>query len=197
MRSDYLVILLLSCDCHVIVMWRLQMLTMVIELDNMTRTVELLRSPDGSRRFPAISCCDLKEQHPDARSGEFLNSPFLITINVSLRDSSLWHSSRVFVGRPFLILIKARGGNVKLWLSMVTWYHNLTIPYRQFPSLSSWSVIRSCILSCPQVCTGLTPMEVVTWTASKWSVTLRTASVPHASTQPRWWVRWPPRPTVV
>ncbi len=50
------------------------MLTMVIELDNMTRTVELLRSPDGSRQFPATSCCDLKEQHPNTKSGGYLNS---------------------------------------------------------------------------------------------------------------------------
>lgn len=42
---------------------------MVIELDNMTKTVELLRSPDGSRQFPALSCCDLKDQHPDTPNG--------------------------------------------------------------------------------------------------------------------------------
>ena len=46
------------------------MLSMVIELDNMTRTVELLRRPDGSKQFPAQSCCDLKDQYPDKQSGE-------------------------------------------------------------------------------------------------------------------------------
>ena len=45
------------------------MLSMAVELDNMTRTVQLLRKPDGTQQFPSRSCCDLKEQYSDKESG--------------------------------------------------------------------------------------------------------------------------------
>jgi hypothetical protein len=45
------------------------MLSMVAEVDNMTRVVHLLRNPDGSEQFPSRSCCDLIEQHPEKESG--------------------------------------------------------------------------------------------------------------------------------
>ena len=46
-----------------------QMLSMIVQLDNMTRYAELLTMPNGTRSFPARSCCDLKEQYPDIPSG--------------------------------------------------------------------------------------------------------------------------------
>lgn len=46
-----------------------QMLSMVLDMNNMTQVVQLLRRPDGSRQFPARSCCDLKEEYPDMDSG--------------------------------------------------------------------------------------------------------------------------------
>ena len=49
----------------------IQMLSMVIQLDNMTQTVHLLKRPNGSRQFPARSCCDLKEQYPETESGRW------------------------------------------------------------------------------------------------------------------------------
>ena len=49
-----------------------QMLSMVVEMDNMTRTALLLRKPDGSQRFPSRSCCDLIEQYPDKQSGTYV-----------------------------------------------------------------------------------------------------------------------------
>ena len=57
---------------------------MVIHLDNMTRTVGLLKRPDGSKQFPARSCCDLKEQHSESESGGY----FYITINFKLLVNS-------------------------------------------------------------------------------------------------------------
>ena len=45
------------------------MLSMIVQLDNMTRYAELLTMPNGTRSFPARSCCDLKEQYPDIPSG--------------------------------------------------------------------------------------------------------------------------------
>ena len=45
---------------------------MVIQLDNMTRHVELLTMPNGTHSFPARSCCDLKEQYPDIYSGKYI-----------------------------------------------------------------------------------------------------------------------------
>ena len=38
-------------------------------MDNITRTVELLKKPDGSQQFPSRSCCDLKEQYPEKVTG--------------------------------------------------------------------------------------------------------------------------------
>ena len=43
-------------------------------MDNMTRTVQLLKRPDGTRQFPSRSCCDLKEQYPSKESGEQMQS---------------------------------------------------------------------------------------------------------------------------
>lgn len=51
------------------------MLSVVVELDNMTRTIDLLKKPDGTVHFPARSCCDLKEQHPDSESGYYWIDP--------------------------------------------------------------------------------------------------------------------------
>jgi hypothetical protein len=48
------------------------MLSMVAEVDNMTRVVHLLRNPDGSEQFPSRSCCDLIEQHPEKESGTYV-----------------------------------------------------------------------------------------------------------------------------
>ena len=39
-----------------------------------------------------------------------------------------------------------------------------------------------------QVCTGLTPMEAATQTASKFTVTLKMAAAPRVSTPPIWYV---------
>lgn len=47
------------------------MLSMVIELDNMTRTIELLKKPNGTKQFPARSCCELQEEYFDIPSGKF------------------------------------------------------------------------------------------------------------------------------
>jgi len=59
---------------------------MVIQLDNMSLTVNLLRKPNGSRQFPARSCCDLKEQYPETESGEWagLREWFRVTEGVWL-----------------------------------------------------------------------------------------------------------------
>lgn len=46
------------------------MLSVVVEVNNMTKTVQLMRKPDGSQQFPSRSCCDLKEQYPEKPSGE-------------------------------------------------------------------------------------------------------------------------------
>ena len=46
------------------------MMSMVVHLDNMTRTTELLAMPNGTRLFPARSCCDLREQYPQMPSGK-------------------------------------------------------------------------------------------------------------------------------
>ena len=53
-----------------------QMLSVVIHLDNMTRTVGLLKRPDGSKQFPARSCCDLKEQYSKSQSGGCTSNSF-------------------------------------------------------------------------------------------------------------------------
>ena len=50
----------------------LQMLSMVIEMDNITRTIELVKRPNGTREFPARSCCELQEQYPGIPSGKKL-----------------------------------------------------------------------------------------------------------------------------
>jgi hypothetical protein len=51
------------------------MLSMIVQLDNMTRYAELLTMPNGTRSFPARSCCDLKEQYPDIPSGTYWIDP--------------------------------------------------------------------------------------------------------------------------
>jgi hypothetical protein len=51
------------------------MLSMVVQLDNMTRHAELLTMPNGTQSFPARSCCDLKEQYPDIPSGVYWIDP--------------------------------------------------------------------------------------------------------------------------
>ena len=48
------------------------MLSMVVTLDNLTNTIGLLRRPDGTQQYPTRSCCDLKEQYPDKKSGKSL-----------------------------------------------------------------------------------------------------------------------------
>lgn len=48
---------------------------MIAQVDNMTRTVQLLRNPDGSQQFPSRSCCDLREQYPNKPSGTYWIDP--------------------------------------------------------------------------------------------------------------------------
>ena len=43
---------------------------MVVQLDNMTHNAEGFVRPNGTKLFPARSCCDLKEEYPDIASGE-------------------------------------------------------------------------------------------------------------------------------
>ena len=38
----------------------------------MTRTLELLKRPDGTKEFPSRSCCELKKQHPEAKNGVYM-----------------------------------------------------------------------------------------------------------------------------
>ena len=58
----------------------LQMVSVVVELHNMTRTVQLLRKPDGTRQFPSRSCCDLKEQYSDKESGMDMECALLVNV---------------------------------------------------------------------------------------------------------------------
>lgn len=51
------------------------MLSLVVQLDNMTRSAELLTTPNGTHSFPARSCCDLKEQYPEMPSGKYIVAP--------------------------------------------------------------------------------------------------------------------------
>ena len=55
------------------------MLSLVVQLDNMTRSAELLTMPNGTRSFPARSCCDLKEQYPEMPSGKYIIAPTTLT----------------------------------------------------------------------------------------------------------------------
>ena len=50
----------------------LQMVSMVLQLSNMTRTLELLKRPDGTKEFPSRSCCELKKQHPETKNGVYV-----------------------------------------------------------------------------------------------------------------------------
>ena len=43
---------------------------MVMQLDNMTHSAEGFVRPNGTKHFPARSCCDLKEEYLDTPSGE-------------------------------------------------------------------------------------------------------------------------------
>lgn len=43
----------------------------MIELDSLTRTIGLIKTPNGSREYPALSCCDLKHDYPDKKTGFF------------------------------------------------------------------------------------------------------------------------------
>ena len=46
-----------------------QMASLMVELDEMTRTIELIKKPDGSKKFPARSCCDLKNDYSETKTG--------------------------------------------------------------------------------------------------------------------------------
>ena len=46
-----------------------QMASLMVELDEMTRTIELIKKPDGSKKFPARSCCDLKSDYSETKTG--------------------------------------------------------------------------------------------------------------------------------
>lgn len=45
------------------------MATLMLQLDNITRTLELVKKPDGRKSFPARSCCDLKREYPQTKTG--------------------------------------------------------------------------------------------------------------------------------
>ena len=50
-----------------------QMSSLMVQLDNITNTIQLVKKPNGHRQFPARSCCDLKHDYPNARTGQILN----------------------------------------------------------------------------------------------------------------------------
>ena len=48
----------------------------MVQLDNLTKTVQLVKKPNGHRQYPARSCCDLKHDYPHARTGRHLFNSF-------------------------------------------------------------------------------------------------------------------------
>ncbi len=48
------------------------MASLMLELDLISRTMDLIKSPNGSKEYPTLSCCHLKHDYPDKKTGLYL-----------------------------------------------------------------------------------------------------------------------------
>ena len=47
------------------------MASLMLELDQISNAINLIKMPNGSKAYPALSCCDLKKDYPETKTGLF------------------------------------------------------------------------------------------------------------------------------